>query len=50
MSLVQGSKGGRRLWSWGPGESEVSAWSWSSGEALGLGGFREGQERLLLNG
>ncbi len=50
MSLVQGSKGGRRLWSMGPGESEVSSWSWSSGEAPGLGGFREGQERLLLNG
>lgn len=45
ISLVQGSKGGTRLWSWGPGESEVSSWSWSSGEALGLGGFWEGQER-----
>ena len=45
INLVQGSKGGTRLWSWGPGESEVSSWSWSSGEALGLGGFREGQER-----
>lgn len=42
-NLVQGSKGDRRLWSWGPGESEVSSWSWSSGEALGLGGFREGR-------
>jgi len=49
ISLVQDSKGGRRPWSWGPGESEVSLGRGPAAKRLVWLGSWGGQERPFLS-